>query len=25
VSYLPDLYGWDSAPPKFAAAVSESD
>ena len=25
VNYLPDLYGWDSAPPKFAAAVSESD
>ncbi len=25
LTYLPDLYGWDSAPPTFAAAELESD
>jgi L,D-transpeptidase YcbB len=25
LSYLPDLYGWDSAPPHFASAEPESD
>jgi murein L,D-transpeptidase YcbB/YkuD len=25
ISYLPDLYGWDSSPPQFASAEAESD
>ncbi len=25
ITYLPDLYGWDSAPPSFASAEPESD
>ena len=25
VTYLPDLYGWDSAPPSFASVEPESD
>jgi murein L,D-transpeptidase YcbB/YkuD len=25
VTYLPDVYGWDSAPPTFGAAEPESD
>jgi murein L,D-transpeptidase YcbB/YkuD len=25
ISYLPDLYGWDSAPPSFAPVERESD
>lgn len=25
ITYLPDLYGWDSAPPSFASAGPQSD
>ena len=25
ITYLPDLYGWDSAPPSFASAEREGD
>ena len=25
ITYLPDLYGWDSAPPSFASVERESD
>lgn len=25
ISYLPDLYGWDSAPPSFGSAERDSD
>lgn len=25
LTYLPDIYGWDSAPPRFAAAEADSD
>jgi len=25
ITYLPDLYGWDSAPPSFASVEPESD